>query len=174
LLDEQDIKEVLFKYVRGIDRIDDDLARTCFHPGATVNLGAFRGPIEDLLAFGATQLQAKGKDVLEYEICSHPMFQNYIEFADDDLARCESYMMSISRRWVKGQVINAVGVGRLIDRFERKDGAWKIMERTMVMDQYFEVPPETFDLTYAGDSANRGKLGPDDPLYSIVPELYRK
>jgi len=34
LVDERDIRNVLTRYCRGIDRIDMELVRSCYHPDA--------------------------------------------------------------------------------------------------------------------------------------------
>lgn len=171
LLDEQDIKKVIFNYARGTDRLEAETLRACFHPDHVIDLGVFVGTVDDMITFGFPMLHKKGKDELEYVSASHPMFQSMVEFARDDLARAETYMMSISQRWVKGRLINAVGVQRLVDRFERRDGRWAITLRKMILDQYFEVPPEVFDTSWNNEKSNRGTFGPDDPMYGVVPEL---
>ena len=45
LVDKQDITEVVFRFARGLDRCDWDLVLSCCHPGATIELGVFRGSL---------------------------------------------------------------------------------------------------------------------------------
>src|SRR5262249_11432964 len=51
LLDEQAIRRVLARYCRGIDRLDQDLVRSCYHPDATEAHGTFTGGLEEYLAW---------------------------------------------------------------------------------------------------------------------------
>jgi len=45
LSDKQAITEVIYRYCRGLDRMDADMGRAVWHPGATADYGAdtFRG-----------------------------------------------------------------------------------------------------------------------------------
>jgi SnoaL-like domain len=47
MLDHHEIREVLLRYCRGIDRRDYDLVRSCYHPDATDDHGDFRGGVGD-------------------------------------------------------------------------------------------------------------------------------
>ena len=51
LLDQQAIRDVLIRYTRGIDRMDPDLVRSCYHPDAHDDHGAFRGGTEGFVAW---------------------------------------------------------------------------------------------------------------------------
>ncbi|MFM8863148.1 MAG: nuclear transport factor 2 family protein, partial [Acidimicrobiia bacterium] len=48
------IADLMALYCRGIDRLDRDLVRSCFHPDATDTHGSFHGTIDEFLdwAFG--------------------------------------------------------------------------------------------------------------------------
>src|ERR1035437_9239359 len=54
LLVEAEIREVLFRYCRGIDRLDEELVRSCYHPDAIDSHGNFEGDVDEFVmwAFG--------------------------------------------------------------------------------------------------------------------------
>ncbi len=47
LLSKQAIYELQCRYCRGIDRMDQALVRSCYHPDATDEHGSFSGGVED-------------------------------------------------------------------------------------------------------------------------------
>jgi hypothetical protein len=49
LVAQQEIRDVLIRYTRGIDRMDADLVRSAYWPGAHDDHGAFRGSVEELI-----------------------------------------------------------------------------------------------------------------------------
>ena len=51
LLDKQEIREVVLRYCRGVDRMDRELVRSCYHADATDEHGSFRGGVEAYLDF---------------------------------------------------------------------------------------------------------------------------
>ena len=60
--------------------------------------------------------------------------------------------------------------GRYLDRFERRDGSWKIASRIGLHD--FERVLDPADRTLAGAPAGqRGRQKPDDPIYALLAEL---
>ena len=50
LLDKQEIYEVLCRYCRGIDRLDEPLVRSCYHPDAVDNHGLYNGSVDHFVA----------------------------------------------------------------------------------------------------------------------------
>ncbi len=58
LVAQQEIRDVLARYTRGIDRMDTELVLSCYHPNAYDDHGAFQGSAEDF----ATWV----RDVLSY------------------------------------------------------------------------------------------------------------
>lgn len=46
---ESDIRNCLLRYARGVDRLDMELVRACYHPDATDSHGSFSGTVEKFL-----------------------------------------------------------------------------------------------------------------------------
>jgi hypothetical protein len=51
VIDQQEIRDVIYRYCRGIDRRDFDLVRSCYHPEAHDDHGVFRGGVDDFIAY---------------------------------------------------------------------------------------------------------------------------
>jgi len=49
LLAKQEITEVLYRYCRGCDRVDEEPCESCFHPGSLHFHGGFEGRSEDFV-----------------------------------------------------------------------------------------------------------------------------
>jgi hypothetical protein len=56
LIARQEIADVIYRYARGIDRLDFDLVRACYHPDAFDDHGSFAGSVEDFIAAAETFL----------------------------------------------------------------------------------------------------------------------
>ena len=49
LLAKEEIREVIFRYARGIDRMDFDLVTACYHADAYDDHGTFQGNVPDFI-----------------------------------------------------------------------------------------------------------------------------
>ena len=94
LLDQQAIRDVLIRYTRGIDRMDPDLVRSCYHPDAHDDHGAFRGGTEEFVAWFQEALSF-------FERTMHFVGNQLVE-VDGDVARAESYCVAYHRRAADG------------------------------------------------------------------------
>lgn len=166
LLDERDIRDVLARYCRGIDRRDLDLVRTCFHPDATDDHGpGFRGGVEDLLAYVAGELA-------RYSSTTHLLGQILVEHHPDDptQARAEAYVVAYHRKDPSGSAPGrdfVVGL-RYVDDVERRDGAWRIARRVCAVDwSRMDAAGERGWPIPAGDL--NGRAGGDDPVFRPWP-----
>ena len=166
---KQEITEVLFRYCRGCDRADEEALRACFHPGSVHAHGGYEGPSADFIDF-ALQI------VRPLKSSTHMVTNVMIELAGDQ-AVSECHFLAHHRR-VKPDGAGLDGAeeedrflkGRYLDRFERRDGAWKIVSRTGLHD--FERVLEPADQTLASAPAHQlGRKKPDDPIYGMLAGL---
>ena len=132
LLDKNDIAEKLYTYCRAIDRIDETLLRSVFHPDATLDLGPgiFQGSSSDYIQWKL--------GVLQQIRSSHHLIGNIRADLEGDVALVESYF-TVHYRLDKPTGREDVFMGgRYLDRFERRPsgpaGVWKIMHRKHVLD----------------------------------------
>ena len=147
LIDKQDITEVVITYARALDRFDESLLRSVFHPDSKHAHG-FIGPSSDPSqpsSPGAPgDFVAYAYDVLRTHTRTHHQLGNIlIELSGDD-AYVETYFTAYHRMRALGDPQAAENAydtemdffvgGRYIDRFQKRDGVWKISHRTGLTD----------------------------------------
>jgi len=127
LIDKQAISDVVLSYCRGIDRLDLDLVRACFHPDATDHHGSFSGTVDEFIHWVGGLLDS-------YDMTFHCVGNLLIEL-DGDRARAETYGVAAHRR-AGGEDRNNLTTGfRYIDDFERRtDRQWRIARRVAVTE----------------------------------------
>jgi ketosteroid isomerase-like protein len=161
-----DIEEVLLAYVRGNDRADEPLVRSCFWPEATHKHGRFEGSSSDFVGFAMKIIGA-------LKHATHQLTNISIQVAGDR-AFTESYYWAHHRRDRKdGQgEEDAFFQGRYLDLFERRAGIWKIIRRRGYTDYAPPAVPATtpFSAWPAGQHSGRH---PDDDYYRMLAEFRR-
>jgi hypothetical protein len=136
LLDKQAIRESVLQYCRGVDRLDLALVRSCYHPDGREVHGSFQGTPGEYAEW-------LGHVLARYDGTSHLVANQLIEL-DGDSAWSETY--GVARHWGEPATDhrrNFTSGFRFVDRFERRDGAWKVAERTAVLDWVSVEGPET-------------------------------
>lgn len=129
LLDKQAITEVIHRYARAMDRLDRELGESVFWPGATADYDAqmYVGTAEGFLDM-----------IMEahphFHAHSHQMSTISIE-VDGDTAFSETYGdVTLRRIDADGTCWDTRSLGRYADRWERRDGEWRIVDRRYVHD----------------------------------------
>jgi hypothetical protein len=125
---QQEIRDVIYRYCRGIDRCDYDLVRSCYHADAIDDHGDFRGGVDDFIAYVQRGL---------------PRFEGTMHFVGNvlveplgDAARAETYIVAhhhLRESRSKPERDYAVGL-RYVDDFERRHGDWRIAARVCVFE----------------------------------------
>lgn len=128
LLDESAIRRVLVRYARAIDRMDWDLLRTCYHEDAVDDHGLYRGDVEgfielldEKLALDESTLHFLGNQEIEVE---------------GDVAVAETACIARHRRpsTADAPASDYFGFLRYCDRFERRNGEWRIAHRVVIYE----------------------------------------
>jgi hypothetical protein len=153
LLDKQEIHEVLMRYCRAVDRLDEALLRSVYHPDATDDHGMFSGPASEFVTWVM-------KFQRENFVNSIHSISNELVEIDGDVAHSESYFTGFHHFRRDGQDFTRLSCGRYIDRFERRDGAWKIARRIVVND-WGRVDPLAEPIV----PITRGFRSREDPVY---------
>lgn len=135
LLDRQEIIDCVNRYCRGLDRHDKELLASAFHPDAIDHHGDFVGYAPEFVDWAVEGLS---RDLLAH---THNTTCHIVEL-DGDTANTESYVIFAIRH--KDMKTVSVGGGRYLDRFERRDGAWRIAFRRLVMDWRFQADGTIF------------------------------
>ena len=122
LLDKQAITETLLRYFRGVDRLDEELVRSCFHPDATDEHGSFSGGRDELIEWAFRLLR-------RYDTTFHHAGNILVDLVADHRARSETYGLAHHRSGDGEPRHNLITAFRFIDDFERRDGTWRIARR---------------------------------------------
>ena len=121
------IAQVLARYARGVDRADAQLLRSCYHPGAIEEHGTtYSGPADEYITGAMERLKLMGP--MAHYLCS-----SHIEF-DGDTAWVETYVLTFARMAAEDGDTDTLTGGRLCDRFELRDGEWRIAHRRITFD----------------------------------------
>lgn len=131
LLDRQDILDCVSRYARGLDRHDDAMVASAYHPDALDNHGDFTGSADAFIPW-ANELHAADWDAHQHHLTNH------VCEIDGDVAHAETYCIGAFRR--KDHSMVDMAGGRYIDRLERRDGQWRIAARTVVMEWVCAAP----------------------------------
>jgi hypothetical protein len=143
-LERAAIREVVVRYARGMDRLDEGLARGAYWPDGYDNHGTFRGNAQefvtwarDIVTSGNPHFHRPADDPDAASVTSgmqHLLGQSFIEVAGDR-ATCETYLFfcaSSSRETPTDEL--AILGGRYADVLEKRDGVWKITHRDVLID----------------------------------------
>lgn len=127
LLDRDAIRAALARVARGEDRRDAALIASACWPDSVTDYGVFRGVFAEYLAWVVPGSEAMVDT-------QHVLGQSHIELSGDE-ARVETHVISYHRVDHGGgdERDTCIG-GRYLDRFERRDGEWRIAARTMLYD----------------------------------------
>lgn len=121
LLDERAIIAVLHRYARGADTRDIDLMRQTYHHDATDS----RGDNDSAAAL----LDALDGLLEKYDSTMHFITNVEIEL-DGDTAEVQCYVRALHLlRDDTGEQMTIERNGRFTDRFERRDGEWRVAAR---------------------------------------------
>ena len=180
LLAKQEILEVVVRYARAIDRLDEALLRSLFHPESTHN-HFYQGPSSapdrlaidddpgDFVRFAMTVLKAHVRT-------HHQLGNTLIEMSGDTTAHVETYFTAFHKMRAVGDPLAGpdafdtemdffVG-GRYLDKFELREGHWKISHRTGMTDWMRLDPPSARGMS-AMDASVVGRRFPDDFVYQL-------
>ncbi len=158
LLDKQAISEVVLRYCRGIDRMDRELVRSCYHPDASDSHGSFEGSREEFLAWVWRLLE-------RYESSMH-LVGNLLVEPVGDVARAETYGIAFHRGRSEDPRLNLVTGFRYVDRFERRAGEWRIARRVAVTEWVRQDDPARRWPIPAG--MRRGARDASDAIYEVL------
>jgi SnoaL-like domain len=153
LRDRQDIFDCIHRYTRGLDRLDAKILTRVYHSDAVDNHSGFVGYIPEFVKWGIA-LEAR------YASTHHGITTHTCEI-DGDTAHTESYVHWFLRLKDSDEV--RAGGGRYVDRLERRNGAWKITLRRLLMDWQLEADGALWNDNV--DSFALGARDRSDPSY---------
>lgn len=158
---EAEIRRVLLRYARGVDRLDLDLVRSCYHPDATDAHGSFEGTVDQYVVWVERVLR-------RYDATMHFLGSPLIELepgTPPTRARVETYGVAHHRAASGPPERNLVTGFRFVDRFEARDGDWRIAGRVAVTE-WSRVDRED-DWWPIPDTMVQGRRDRSDAVYTI-------
>lgn len=173
IADRMQIQHVMHKWCRAVDRLDYEGIRAVFHHDATDTHGAYNGGVEGLIDW----IRQRHANI---PFSMHAVSNMLIEFAGPDLALVETYVRTTQRypadarekleQLAGGRAGGGEGsmdlltCSRYVDRFERREGEWRIARRTLVADwkQFVPVPA---DLPQPPAGWETGRRDPQDFVF---------
>lgn len=157
LLDRQAIHDCLLRYTRGVDRVDEALIRSAFHADALDFHGkSSAGSIDGFLAHWLPQQPSR-------ESAQHYVTNTTVELDPDGVtAHVETYFFFVVKH-LDGTLLRLSG-GRYADRFEKRDGDWRIALRIVLSEWKGDADGSSMALL-AGHALGLGRRDTTDPVY---------
>lgn len=144
LLVKERLHELEMAYCRGVDRRDPDLLRSIFFEDAIEEHGEmYRGSAMAFVDWVFSDFIGK------YELTTHYVLNEWYK-VNGDSAEGETHRISHHRVRHPDQ-IETVAACRTFNRYECRNGVWKIAYRGVVRDWIYQRPfdPALFEGTYA-------------------------
>lgn len=165
LLDREAIRECLYRYCRGIDRLDETALRSAYWPDGTDHHGAYQGSASGFIEMALVKLRNAGRMV-------HQISNILIELRGSVAAVESSFLAFQQDLDAQGQPVQTLLLGRYVDRFEQREGQWRVAARTVVYD-WMNVSPLPNALTPEdfGPRQPTGARAPHDPWYALLASL---
>lgn len=168
--DRESIRDCIYRYCRGIDRVDTDLLYSCYWPEAIDEHGNFATKsakefVDHVLPILGSMKQTKH------------VVTNILIDIQGSLAYVETYVWAYHcMRKADGTLYDHLASGRYIDEMEKRDDEWRIKHRNIVIDWSREFPDSLAldhgamgDIGYGKDKPfDTGLRKPDDISYRLL------
>ncbi|MBU8808169.1 nuclear transport factor 2 family protein [Mycolicibacterium goodii] len=122
-----EIQEAMTRYLLGVDRLDAALIGSAFHADAVISHAGFTWAGGEI----GTTVVAAISSMFDRSI--HQLGNQLIEFADD-CAYSESYVLAHCVLRIPDDDTMILRSLRYVDRFERRDGQWRIQNRQTIRE----------------------------------------
>lgn len=165
MLDEFQLRKLVHSYCRAVDRGDLPTLRSLYHHDAEDHHGAFStGSAEDLL---------EGLVAARPYLRSMQHHVTTTNFAiDGDRAEGEIYSIATHTFTAGDHDVDVIVGGRYLDKYEKRSGTWKILERAIVTDTAYVNNPSSVDLSHPiTKDTPSGTPDPHDPSYGFFSLL---
>lgn len=160
----EEIRDVLVKYCRGIDRCDQELIRSVYHPDGLDDHGYWTGLGTDFAEMIVVRLRRL------YRRTTHRITNTLIEL-NGEFAKSECYVMATLLRLesaADGRTVDTVAA-RYVDTLHKRSGVWAISSRKVIMD-WTRTEMWNADEASAGfASIPDAQYFPEDLSYSYLP-----
>ncbi len=158
VIDDYEIRQVLCRYTRGVDRGDAELVSSVYDPESTDDHGAYKGPGKDFGPYVTKALAA------HTESTSHTLNQSIIDI-HHETAKAETWFVAYHVRKDGEQTYLDRFGGRYLDKLKKRNGAWLIIKRVVVRD--WSVTEKVEGSYYRAEDFEAGKRSKEDLAYTL-------
>lgn len=154
------IRQRVYGFCRSLDRLDRTLLAAQFWPDAEVDYGVFhQGSVSKFIDV-ALRFQGSMRD-------THHLVGNVQVDVHGDRATAESYVHAHHVLTQGEDRVQLLVGARYLDRFERRDGDWRIVFRTEVIDwgRWLPIPERWFE---QNGEMPKGRRDRDDLSYRYL------
>jgi hypothetical protein len=150
----RDIMDACQRYMRAQDRLLPDLHLSAFHDDAYVDCGLFAGSAAGFVDFAQGLLGG-------FKASQHMIGQSQIA-VHGDVADGEVYFLAWHRIVEEGEEKDLLVCGRYVDRYEKRNGEWRIAKRRELIDWARTDPAADAFLKEHADKLLHGGRGAAD------------
>ncbi len=163
IVHKEAIRDVIYKWCRAADRNDVELMRQMYHPDAVdMHGGIVSGAASNFIE---TDMAERVKGML----VPHHLIGNILIELDGDRAKVETYCCDSITFELEDGRYDMIGWGRYLDRFERRNGEWKIAYRITIVDGgRFSKANVDWNLGMFAAFRPLGTRDKNDPLWSFL------
>ncbi len=123
IADIQAIENVAKRYSRGVDRLDAECMKSAYWPDAVDDHGVFVGNAWEFVDHCMVSH-------LRWRSTMQCVYNHNVELDDANNARGESY--NVTHLFRADEPVMDTWFGRYLDRYEKRDGEWRIAHRVCV------------------------------------------
>jgi hypothetical protein len=165
MLDEFALRKLVHTYCRAVDRGDFATLRELYHHDAVdahgeISTGSVAGFLNTLEA-SRPHIRS-----MQHNITT-------VNFAvDGNAAEGEIYTIATHTFIAGDRDVDLIVGGRYLDKYEKRGGTWKIVDRMIVTDWAHVSDPSTVDLSHPVTRGTlKGSPGSDDPSHQFFSLL---
>lgn len=152
LVDKDQIRDQIYNYCRGLDRMDKPLALSVWHPDATVEMPGFKGS-------GPEWIDSAWRTHERIHSHTHQM-TNILINLDGAKATSETYFISsLHAEPTATSATTRLIRGRYLDRWSKRGGRWAMDHRQIIVDF------STVENATGPNGASAGRRDRTDPSY---------
>jgi ketosteroid isomerase-like protein len=166
IVDEFQLRRLVHAYCRAVDRGDIESLKNLYHHDAVDAHGGFSaGTVEEFLG----ELAAARPYI---RTTQHNITTVNFMIAGDT-AEGEIYTIAVHTFAGRDHDVDLLIGGRYLDKYEKRDGTWKITKRTIVTDWAQMRDPSAMDLSHPITKGTlKGTLDASDPSYQFFSLFY--
>jgi len=161
MLDEFALSKLVHTYCRAVDRGDFATLQALYHHDAVDAHGEVStGSVDEFLK----TLEASRPHIrsMQHNVTT----VNFV--IDGNLAEGEIYTIATHTFGAGDRDVDVIIGGRYLDKYEKRDDIWKIIERTIVTDWAHVHDPSSVDVSHPITRGTlKGSPGADDPSHQF-------